>query len=102
MYVNILKLLKLQCYEKVIHIEAPEVSVASFLCGKRFMRRPGVEPGSTAWKATMLTVTPPTLLSFPQEIKSTSQPFTSVIIYDGMNKKSRCFLDCAMVKDIKL
>ena len=26
------------------------------------MRRPGVEPGSTAWKATMLTVTPPTLL----------------------------------------
>ena len=25
------------------------------------MRQPGVEPGSTAWKATMLTVTPPTL-----------------------------------------
>ena len=24
--------------------------------------RPGVEPGSTAWKATMLTVTPPTHL----------------------------------------
>ena len=24
------------------------------------MRWPGVEPGSTAWKATMLTVTPPT------------------------------------------
>ena len=24
------------------------------------VRRPGVEPGSTAWKATMLTVTPPT------------------------------------------
>ena len=23
------------------------------------MHRPGVEPGSTAWKATMLTVTPP-------------------------------------------
>ena len=29
---------------------------------KRYVRRPGVEPGSTAWKATMLTVTPPTLL----------------------------------------
>ena len=28
---------------------------------KKIMRRPGVEPGSTAWKATMLTVTPPTL-----------------------------------------
>lgn len=27
---------------------------------KKIMRRPGVEPGSTAWKATMLTVTPPT------------------------------------------
>ncbi len=25
------------------------------------LRWPGVEPGSTAWKATMLTVTPPTL-----------------------------------------
>ena len=24
------------------------------------MRRPGVEPGTVAWKATMLTVTPPT------------------------------------------
>ena len=28
---------------------------------KLHVRRPGVEPGSTAWKATMLTVTPPTL-----------------------------------------
>ncbi|GFX95686.1 hypothetical protein TNCV_4886121 [Trichonephila clavipes] len=26
------------------------------------MRRPGVEPGSTAWKAAMLTVIPPTLM----------------------------------------
>ncbi len=25
------------------------------------VRRPGVEPGSTAWKAAMLTVIPPTL-----------------------------------------
>ena len=25
------------------------------------VRRPGIEPGSTAWKATMLTFTPPTL-----------------------------------------
>lgn len=24
------------------------------------VRRPGIEPGSTAWKATMLTITPPT------------------------------------------
>ena len=26
------------------------------------MRQPGIEPGSIAWKATMLTFTPPTLL----------------------------------------
>ena len=28
---------------------------------KRSVRRPGIEPGSTAWKATMLTITPATL-----------------------------------------
>ena len=28
---------------------------------KEKLRRPGIEPGSTAWKATMLTITPPTL-----------------------------------------
>ena len=28
------------------------------------MRRPGIEPGSTAWKAAMLTTIPPTLLPF--------------------------------------
>lgn len=31
---------------------------------KNDVRRPGVEPGSTAWKATMLTVTPPTQATF--------------------------------------
>ena len=25
------------------------------------MRRPGIEPGTTAWKAAMLTITPSTL-----------------------------------------
>ena len=28
---------------------------------KRGVRGPGIEPGSTAWKATMLTITPATL-----------------------------------------
>jgi hypothetical protein len=28
---------------------------------KKSVRRPGIEPGSTAWKATMLTITPATL-----------------------------------------
>ena len=27
------------------------------------VRQPGIEPGSIAWKATMLTFTPPTLLT---------------------------------------
>ena len=31
---------------------------------ERKVRQPGIEPGSTAWKATMLTFTPPTLLGF--------------------------------------
>ena len=31
---------------------------------KKSVRRPGIEPGSTAWKATMLTITPATLLVF--------------------------------------
>ncbi len=29
---------------------------------KNTMRRPGIEPGTIAWKATMLTTTPPTLI----------------------------------------
>ena len=32
---------------------------------RKNLRWPGVEPGSTAWKATMLTVTPPTLHIYP-------------------------------------
>ena len=28
------------------------------------MRWPGIEPGSTAWKAAMLTTIPPTLFTF--------------------------------------
>ena len=35
-------------------------TICKLLQKKTKVRRPGVEPGSTAWKATMLTVTPPT------------------------------------------
>lgn len=31
---------------------------------KLLLRRPGIEPGSTAWKAAMLTIIPPTLQVF--------------------------------------
>ena len=33
---------------------------------KQKLRRPGIEPGSTAWKAAMLTIIPPTLSLLPQ------------------------------------
>ena len=29
---------------------------------QKYLRKPGIEPGSIAWNATMLTFTPPTLL----------------------------------------
>ena len=32
------------------------------------MRRPGIEPGSTAWKAAMLTTIPPTPLDVEQRL----------------------------------
>jgi hypothetical protein len=34
----------------------------SYYASSKKVRRPGIEPGSTAWKATMLTITPATLL----------------------------------------
>ena len=36
-------------------------SFADVNYGCVFLRQPGIEPGSTAWKATMLTFTPLTL-----------------------------------------
>ena len=33
------------------------------------MRRPGIEPGSTAWKAAMLTTIPPTLVMYIFKMK---------------------------------
>ena len=36
---------------------------------KGILREPGVEPGTIAWKATMLTVTPFTL-AFPQNLSA--------------------------------
>ena len=46
----------------MLQISSPVINYSTmnkFWGGK--MRRPGIEPGSTAWKATMLTITPPTL-----------------------------------------
>ena len=50
-----------------IMIEQNEIKISKnkkYLSGfyKISLRWPGVEPGSTAWKAAMLTAIPPTLL----------------------------------------
>ena len=37
----------------------------NFLRRKKSVRWPGIEPGSNAWKASMLTITPPTRTSWP-------------------------------------
>ena len=35
-----------------------------FMSFAKSLRQPGIEPGTTAWKAAMLTITPLTLLSY--------------------------------------
>ena len=42
--------------------------------GEKSMRWPGIEPGSNAWKASMLTITPPTLESDPVYFEYNSRP----------------------------
>ena len=44
-------------------VAAQSVLLTTVQCLKKKVRQPGIEPGSIAWKATMLTFTPPTLLS---------------------------------------
>ena len=49
-----------RCYS-LVRKDVDIISKTYINLQKKNLRRPGVEPGSTAWKATMLTVTPPTL-----------------------------------------
>ena len=48
------------------------------------MRWPGIEPGSNAWKASMLTITPPTLRPIWQ--KDISIPSQTYFIFHKLNK----------------
>ena len=41
-------------------IQISDTVVLSTKQKKNYLRRPGIEPGSTAWKAAMLTTIPPT------------------------------------------
>lgn len=54
------------------------------------MRGPGIEPGSTAWKATMLTITPATLTYGPAIPSGPKNPLTSTNPF--WFKKSQCNL----------
>ena len=62
------------------------------------VRRPGVEPGSTAWKATMLTVTPPTPLGKASQNYLVNQTycvffcgvFSSLLLYLWQRLRSNC------------
>ena len=49
-----------------LHYSTAEEELSCTVASK--MRQPGVEPGSIAWKATMLTATPPTLNNSKQRI----------------------------------
>ena len=49
--------------EKKLFFEKVEIDKKKIKT-KRNVRQPGIEPGSIAWKATMLTFTPPTLYKF--------------------------------------
>ena len=51
-------------YLPVLHIDEFGTKDYEFVyeIAKVKMRQPGIEPGSTAWKAAMLTTIPPTLL----------------------------------------
>ena len=42
-------------------ISLRRIEIQSWHQLNNFLRRPGIEPGSTAWKAAMLTTIPPTL-----------------------------------------
>ena len=54
------------------------------------MRSPGIEPGSTAWKATMLTITPATLYTM-EDLKKNSQSETRTHNLP-VNSRARCRL----------
>ena len=49
------------------------------------MRRPGIEPGSTAWKAAMLTTIPPTLSCW----NDITDPYSSCTL-EKVKQKSHC------------
>ena len=60
------------------------------------MRRPGIEPGSTAWKAAMLTIIPPTLL------RGRAKNICSVIKDQNFNCRSFSCLNTSHTQELAI
>ena len=62
---------------------APGPFVASW--PKEFLRQPGIEPGSIAWEATMLTITPLTQrdIELHDDVALKTGPFSIFPIFSG-------------------
>ena len=58
----------------------------TFLGEKKSVRWPGIEPGSNAWKASMLTITPPTLW----EMMKKEKIYSRIELKNGFNN---CILE---------
>ena len=52
------------------------------------MRWPGIEPGSNAWKASMLTITPPTLEGIDSKINLENRDTVASMISHIINMKN--------------
>ncbi|GIX97640.1 hypothetical protein CEXT_727541 [Caerostris extrusa] len=65
---------------------------ASPLTSLPWLRRPGVEPGSTAWKAAMLTVIPPTLRELSYSKSLSGQNWVNVMLHSIRKQRNRDFL----------
>ena len=64
------------------------------------MRWPGIEPGSTAWKATMLTFTPPTQLEERSYFKAYKQNSTHVNAICAFHNRKALVIMLGVIQNI--
>ena len=58
------------------------------------MRRPGIEPGSTAWRATMLTITPATPVGNMERIVGENVYYHTFLLTEPMAQRQRFSNPC--------
>ena len=75
------KILKMGEFSLIFFINSFCTHYTHKLGNQKRMRRPGIEPGTIAWKATMLTTTPPTLDNFPSNLRWYSKVLWQVADY---------------------